>query len=188
MGVGFILCFLFGIDRPSKSSQSCLLIFKKMLSSGLGSVWVLLQRQPLPANENFNTDWRLSRDCLVWKLQWVNSESKLFTFFRACRLDQNNGSPLAINTPCLFFVLLKGNQEKERGAKTFSDGSASSQKHFGTHQCSRGMNSAVRVCGQVGPIYVLLNDTRKLASVKAWFPIKCLHPAPYSLAKCFQSW
>lgn len=29
MGVGFILCFLFGIGRPSKSSQSCLLIFEK---------------------------------------------------------------------------------------------------------------------------------------------------------------
>lgn len=35
-------------------------------------------------------------------------------FIRACLFEQNNGSPLAINTPCLFFVLLNVIKERNR--------------------------------------------------------------------------
>lgn len=57
MGVGFILCFLFGIGRPSKTSQSCLLIFEKyIVSRPRGSLGPASETGPLPANENFNTD------------------------------------------------------------------------------------------------------------------------------------
>lgn len=57
MGVGFIPCFLFGIGRPSKSSQSCLLIFEKdIVSRPRGSLGPASETGPLPANENFNTD------------------------------------------------------------------------------------------------------------------------------------